>query len=69
MSTFTAAEIDHLRGRQLARIATAGPDGRRVGASFDFDPAWILVRPSRIASWGIDGSSYEVVGRSAEAVG
>lgn len=147
MSTFTAAEIEYLRGQPLARLATVGANGRpqvkpvgflldpdtdelviggvagsgmgtskkfrdvadtgvaalvvddlaavapwtprgvevrgiaearteggaeigkRLGASFDFDPAWILVRPARIVSWGINGSSFEVTARDAVAVG
>lgn len=54
-----------IRGRAEARAAGGAEIGRRLGASFDFDPAWILVRPSRIVSWGIDGSPYEVSARDA----
>jgi pyridoxamine 5'-phosphate oxidase family protein len=58
-----------VRGRAEARIAGGEEVGKRLGASFDFDPAWILVRPTRIVSWGIDGSSYEVSARDAVKAG
>jgi pyridoxamine 5'-phosphate oxidase family protein len=58
-----------IRGRAEARTAGGAEIGRRLGASFDFDPAWILVRPSRIVSWGIDGSSYEVSARDVGTAG
>ena len=58
-----------VRGRAEARIAGGAEVGKRLGASFDFDPAWILVRPTRIVSWGIDGSSYDVSARDAVKAG
>jgi pyridoxamine 5'-phosphate oxidase family protein len=54
-----------VRGRAEARTEGGAEVGKRLGAPFDFDPAWILVRPTRIVSWGIDGSSYEVSARDA----
>lgn len=54
-----------VRGQAEARTAGGAEVGKRLGATFDFDPAWILVRPTRIVSWGIDGSSYEVSARDA----
>jgi pyridoxamine 5'-phosphate oxidase family protein len=69
------AEIDpwtprgvEVRGRAEARTEGGAEVGKRLGAPFDFDPAWILVRPTRIVSWGIDGSSYEVAARDAVKV-
>jgi pyridoxamine 5'-phosphate oxidase family protein len=66
------AEVDpwtprgvEVRGRAEARTEGGAEVGKRLGAPFDFDPAWILVRPARIVSWGIDGSSYEVSARNA----
>jgi pyridoxamine 5'-phosphate oxidase family protein len=66
------AEVDpwtprgvEVRGRAEARTEGGAEVGKRLGAPFDFDPAWILVRPTRIVSWGIDGSSYEVSARDA----
>jgi pyridoxamine 5'-phosphate oxidase family protein len=58
-----------VRGPAEARIAGGAEVGKRLGASFDFDPAWILVRPTRIVSWGIDGSSYDVSARDAVQAG
>jgi pyridoxamine 5'-phosphate oxidase family protein len=58
-----------VRGQAEARIAGGAEVGKRLGASFDFDPAWILVRPTRIVSWGIDGSSYDVSARDAVQAG
>ena len=66
------AEVDpwtprgvEVRGRAEARTEGGAEVGKRLAAPFDFDPAWILVRPTRIVSWGIDGSSYEVSARDA----
>jgi len=58
-----------VRGLAEARTEGGAEIGKRLGASFDFDPAWILVRPARIVSWGIDGSSFEVTARDAVAAG
>jgi pyridoxamine 5'-phosphate oxidase family protein len=58
-----------VRGLAEARTEGGAEIGKRLGASFDFDPAWILLRPTRIVSWGIDGSSYEVSARDAVRVG
>lgn len=57
-----------VRGRAEARTAGGAEVGKRLGAPFDFDPAWILVRPARIVSWGIDGPSYEVSARDVAMV-
>jgi pyridoxamine 5'-phosphate oxidase family protein len=41
-----------------------GPEvGRRAGASFTFEPAWIRIRPRRILAWGIDTGSFELTAR------
>jgi pyridoxamine 5'-phosphate oxidase family protein len=58
-----------VRGEAKARTAGGEEVGKRLGAPFDFDPAWILVRPTRIVSWGIDGSSYAVSARDAVKAG
>ena len=64
------AEVDpwtprgiEVRGVAQARTGGGAEVGQRLGAPFDFDPAWILVSPTRIVSWGIDCSSYEVSAR------
>jgi pyridoxamine 5'-phosphate oxidase family protein len=54
------AEVHHDGGAEV---------GARLGAPFDFDPAWILLRPRRVLSWGIDCSPYEVLARDVAPVG
>jgi pyridoxamine 5'-phosphate oxidase family protein len=51
--------------RGHAETHTEGGDqvGERVGAGFPFSPAWILIRPRRILSWGIDTDSFELTAR------
>jgi len=55
-----AAEVHHDGGAEV---------GARLGAPFDFDPAWILLRPRRVLSWGIDCSPYELRARDVAPVG
>ena len=44
--------------------ADGGQDvGERLGAGFQFSPAWIRIHPRRILSWGIDGGSFELTAR------
>jgi pyridoxamine 5'-phosphate oxidase family protein len=43
--------------------------GRRVGASFPFNPAWIRIRPKRIVSWGLDTGSYQATARDVAPSG
>lgn len=52
-----------IRGRAEARTEGGAEVGRRLGAAFPYDPAWIPVSPRRIVSWGIDGSSFAVAAR------
>jgi pyridoxamine 5'-phosphate oxidase family protein len=54
-----------IRGDAKALRDGGAEVGRRLGASFEFDPAWILVSPRRIVSWGLNGSSFEVTAREA----
>jgi pyridoxamine 5'-phosphate oxidase family protein len=58
-----------VRGRAEARTSGGAEVGKRLGASFDFDPAWILVRPTRILSWGIHGAADEVSARDVVRAG
>jgi pyridoxamine 5'-phosphate oxidase family protein len=37
--------------------------GKRLGAAFPFNPAWIRGRPHRVLAWGIDGGSFELSAR------
>ena len=53
------------RGVEVRGAAEVHPEGgaevgARLDAPFDFDPPWILLRPRRVLSWGIDCSPYEV---------
>jgi pyridoxamine 5'-phosphate oxidase family protein len=52
-----------IRGR--AQTSTEGGEqvGERLGAPFPFEAAWILIRPRRILSWGIDDGPYELKAR------
>jgi pyridoxamine 5'-phosphate oxidase family protein len=52
-----------IRGR--AETLTSGGEevGRRLGAGFPFDAAWIRIRPRRIRAWGIDTGSFETTVR------
>jgi pyridoxamine 5'-phosphate oxidase family protein len=52
-----------IRGEAETHLAGGAAVGARVGAPFDFDPAWILLRPRRVLTWGVDGSSYELSAR------
>jgi pyridoxamine 5'-phosphate oxidase family protein len=52
-----------IRGRAETHTDGGEPVGERVGASFEFEPAWIRIRPRRILSWGIDNGSFEMSGR------
>jgi pyridoxamine 5'-phosphate oxidase family protein len=58
-----------VRGFAEARTAGGAEIGKRLGASFDFDPAWILVRPTRILSWGIHGAADEISARDVVRAG
>jgi pyridoxamine 5'-phosphate oxidase family protein len=55
-----------VRGR--AETFTEGGEevGRRLGAGFQFNPAWIRIRPRRIRTWGIDTGSREPTARDVE---
>jgi pyridoxamine 5'-phosphate oxidase family protein len=52
-----------VRGRAETHLQGGEEVGRRVGAGFPFNPAWIGVRPRRILSWGIDTDSYSLIAR------
>jgi pyridoxamine 5'-phosphate oxidase family protein len=48
-----------IRGRAETHTEGGEEVGKRVGAPFLFDPAWIRIRPRRIVAWGIDSDSYQ----------
>jgi pyridoxamine 5'-phosphate oxidase family protein len=51
--------------RGYAETLTEGGEaaGRRIGASFVFNAAWIRIRPRRILAWGIDADSFTLSAR------
>ncbi|GAB3476241.1 PPOX class F420-dependent oxidoreductase [Amycolatopsis cihanbeyliensis] len=64
------AEVDpwtprgvEIRGRAEARTTGGAETGERLGAAFPLDPAWILVVPRRVVSWGLAASAFEVSAR------
>ncbi|SCK07944.1 pyridoxamine 5'-phosphate oxidase family protein [Streptomyces sp. WMMB 322] len=52
-----------IRGRVEVHEEGGAALGRRLRASFPFDPAWMLLRPRRVISWGIDCSSFDLRAR------
>ena len=56
------------RGIEVRGVAQACLDGgaevgRRLGANFPFDEAYLRIRPRRVVSWGIDTGSYAAAAR------
>ena len=56
-----------VRGR--AETLTQGGEevGRRLGAGFAFNPAWIRIHPRRILAWGLDTGSFELSARDVSS--
>jgi pyridoxamine 5'-phosphate oxidase family protein len=54
-----APRILEVRGHAEARLDGGEEAGSRVAAPFRFSQAWILIRPSRIVSLGINGGPFE----------
>jgi pyridoxamine 5'-phosphate oxidase family protein len=52
-----------IRGHAETRTEGGEEVGERIRAGFPFSPAWILIRPRRILSWGIDTDSFELTAR------
>lgn len=52
-----------IRGR--ADTPTTGGEalGKRLGAPFEFHPAYIRVQPRRIVAWGLDTASFAAAAR------
>jgi pyridoxamine 5'-phosphate oxidase family protein len=63
------AAVDPWTPRRRDPRPGGGPLGRRRGgrerlsAPFQFDPAWIGIRPRRIRDWGIDTGSFDLSAR------
>jgi pyridoxamine 5'-phosphate oxidase family protein len=51
--------ILEVRGHAEARLDGGEETGTRLGAPFRFAQAWLLIRPSRIVSLGINGGQFE----------
>ncbi|MGH8930605.1 MAG: PPOX class F420-dependent oxidoreductase [Egibacteraceae bacterium] len=51
--------------RGHAETLTEGGEavGKRLGAGFPFNAAWILIHPRRIVAWGLDTDSYAASAR------
>jgi pyridoxamine 5'-phosphate oxidase family protein len=48
-----------IRGRAETHAEGGEDVGKRLGARFRFNPAWIRIRPRRILAWGIERGSFE----------
>jgi pyridoxamine 5'-phosphate oxidase family protein len=51
------------RGIEIRGVAETHTDGgeevgRRLGAGFRFDAAWIRIRPRRVVAWGLDTEAF-----------
>jgi pyridoxamine 5'-phosphate oxidase family protein len=55
-----------IRGRAETHTEGGEEVGKRLGAGFTFNRAWIRIRPRRILAWGIDSDSYSLAARNVE---
>ncbi|HZD72553.1 MAG TPA: PPOX class F420-dependent oxidoreductase [Actinomycetota bacterium] len=62
MDPWTPRGIE-IRGRAEAFTSGGEEVGKRLGAAFPFNRAWIRVRPRRVLAWGIEGDSYAMSAR------
>ncbi|HZD37627.1 MAG TPA: PPOX class F420-dependent oxidoreductase [Actinomycetes bacterium] len=62
MDPWTPRGIE-IRGRAEAFASGGEEVGKRLGARFPFNRAWIRVRPRRVLAWGIEGSPYGMSAR------
>lgn len=62
MDPWTPRGIE-IRGQAETHTEGGEEIGKRLGAAFPFDRAWIRIRPRRILAWGIDGSPFEMAAR------
>jgi pyridoxamine 5'-phosphate oxidase family protein len=53
-----------IRGRAETHIDGGRAIGKRLGARFPFDDAWIRIHPQRIRAWGIDADTYRQSSRA-----
>ncbi|MEJ3653486.1 PPOX class F420-dependent oxidoreductase [Actinomycetes bacterium KLBMP 9759] len=52
-----------IRGTAETRDEGGAAVGVRLGASFPFDDAWLLLHPLRVLSWGLTGSAFDLNAR------
>jgi pyridoxamine 5'-phosphate oxidase family protein len=52
-----------IRGRAETHLEGGEEVGKRLGAGFQFNHAWIRIHPRRIVAWGIDGGSFAASAR------
>jgi pyridoxamine 5'-phosphate oxidase family protein len=52
-----------IRGHAETHVSGGEEVGRRLGAPFRFNPAYIRIRPERVLAWGIDADSYSLTAR------
>ena len=53
-----------VRGQAETHLDGGADAGQRVGAPFEFAPAWMLIRPNRIVTMGVNGAAYETSARN-----
>ena len=59
-----APRILEVRGEAETLLEGGEAAGRRIGAPFDFAAAWILIRPRRVVSVGINGDGFVTSARN-----
>ena len=52
-----------VRGVAEAHVSGGAEVGRRLGAGFPFDEAYLRIHPRRVVAWGIDTGSYAAAAR------
>lgn len=62
MNPWTPRGIE-IRGRAETHTEGGEEVGKRLGAAFQFDSAWIRISPRRVVAWGIDGGPFETAAR------
>ncbi|MFD1932372.1 PPOX class F420-dependent oxidoreductase [Nonomuraea mangrovi] len=53
-----------IRGHAETHTEGGEQVGERLDAPFPFEPAWILIRPRRILTWGIGTGAFELTARA-----
>ncbi|AOS63580.1 PPOX class F420-dependent oxidoreductase [Actinoalloteichus hymeniacidonis] len=58
-----------VRGRAEPRWGDGPAKGLALAAPFPFDEAWMVIRPRRVLSWGLDGDSFDLAARTVTPAG